>query len=183
MAEQEDISVLIARCAEGNRAAFSQLYRRTAAKLNGIIQRILQQREAAEEALQESYVRIWQQASSFDAGVASPIAWMAAIARNQAIELKRRGSERISEASSSDDELWSGILAPQGRGTEDSPALIKLQRCLEELPPDRRRLVLLAYCLGLSREELAEQSRKPAAAIKPALRQSLLVLKACLDGG
>jgi RNA polymerase sigma-70 factor, ECF subfamily len=178
VAEQEDIGVLIARCAEGNRAAFSQLYRRTAAKLNGIIQRILQQREAAEEALQESYVRIWQQASSFDAGVASPIAWMAAIARNQAIELKRRGSESISEASSSDDELQ--LSSPSA---QDSPALIKLQRCLEELPPDRRRLVLLAYCLGLSREELAEQSRKPAAAIKPALRQSLLVLKACLDGG
>jgi RNA polymerase sigma-70 factor, ECF subfamily len=180
--EQNDIGVLITRCAEGNRAAFSQLYRRTAAKLHGVIHRILQQGEAAEEALQETYVRIWQQASSFDPRVASPIAWMAAIARNQAIDLKRRGSEKISEAASSDDELLSSLPAPQTTG-KDSLALIKLRRCLEELPPDGRRLVLLAYCLGLSREELAEQARNPVATIKSALRRSLLVLKECLDGG
>jgi RNA polymerase sigma-70 factor (ECF subfamily) len=178
VAEQDDIGVLITRCAAGNRTAFSQLYRRTAAKLNGVIQRILP-REAAEEALQESYVRIWQQASSFEAGVASPIAWMAAMARNQAIDLKRRGSERLSEASASDDELLFGIPAAES----STLASITLHRCLEELPPDRRELVLLACCLGLSREELAEHRRKPIATIKPALRQSLLVLKACLDGG
>jgi RNA polymerase sigma-70 factor (ECF subfamily) len=183
VAEQNDIGVLITRCAEGNRAAFSQLYRRTAAKLNGVIHRILQQREAAEEALQETYVRIWQHASSFDPRIASPIAWMAAIARNQAIDLKRRGSERISEASSSDDELLSSIQAPRSSTGDDSLALIKLQRCLEELPPEQRKLVLFAYCLGLSREELAEQAQKPVATIKSALRRSLLLLKACLDGG
>ena len=180
MAGQDDIEGLIARCAQGNRAAFGELYRRTAAKLNGIISRILQQ-EAAEEALQETFVRIWQNATSFDARVASPIAWMSAIARNQAIDLKRRGNEKISALASSDEELLLTIAAERST-TKESPALIQLQRCLEQLPSDRRELVLLAYYRGLSREELAERAGKPAATIKSALRGSLLALKECLDG-
>lgn len=182
MSGEDNIEALIARCAQGNRAAFSQLYRRTAAKLNGIIRRILQQSEAAEEALQETYVRVWQNAASYDARIASPIAWMAAIARNQAIDLKRRGSERISEASSSDDEVLLNIPAERSTSGEGSLTLIKLQRCLEQLPLDQRKLVLLAYYQGLSREELAERAGKSVAAIKSTLRRSLLVLKECLDG-
>jgi RNA polymerase sigma-70 factor, ECF subfamily len=180
VAGQDDIEGLIARCAQGSRPAFAELYRRTAAKLNGVISRILQH-EAAEEALQEAFVRIWQNAASFDARIASPIAWMSAIARNQAIDLKRRGSERISALSSSDEALLLNI--PADRSTaEESVALIQLQRCLEQLPSDRRELVLLAYYRGLSRDELAGRSGKPAATIKSALRRSLLVLKECLDG-
>jgi RNA polymerase sigma-70 factor (ECF subfamily) len=176
----DDIEGLIVRCAQGNRAAFGELYRRTAAKLNGVISRILQH-EAAEEALQETFVRIWQNASSFDARIASPIAWMSAIARNQAIDLKRRGSEKISALSSSDEELLLNVPAER-RTMEGSLGLIQLQRCLEQLPADRQELVLLAYYRGLSRDELAGRAGKPAAAIKSALRQSLLALKECLDG-
>jgi RNA polymerase sigma-70 factor (ECF subfamily) len=180
VAGQDDIEGLIVRCAQGNRAAFGELYRRTAAKLNGVISSILQH-EAAEEALQETFVRIWQNAASFDARVASPIAWMSAIARNQAIDLKRRGSERNSALSISDEELLLKIPGERS-ATEGSPALIQLQRCLEQLPPDRRELVFLAYYRGLSRDELAERAGKPAATIKSVLRGSLLALKECLDG-
>jgi RNA polymerase sigma-70 factor (ECF subfamily) len=181
--DRNDIGVLIARCAEGDRAAFRLLYRRSAAKLNGIIRGILQHEEAAEEALQETYVRIWQNAASFDARIASPIAWMAAIARNQAIDSRRRGSEKISLSSDSDDALVLTIAAGGSATEEGSLASIKLQRCLDALPNDRRQLVLLAYYLGLSREELAARAEKPVSTIKSSLRRTLLLLKECLDGG
>lgn len=180
MAGQDEIEGLIARCALGNRAAFSELYRRTAGKLNGIISRILQP-EAAEEALQEAFVRIWQNAAAFDARIATPIAWMAAIARNQAIDVKRRGSEKISALSSSEENVLLNIPSERN-ASEGSLAIIQLQRCLEKLPPDRRELVLLAYYRGLSREELAGRSGKPVATIKSQLRAGLLALRECLDG-
>ena len=182
MPGQADIEMLIARCAQGNRIAFAQLYRLTAAKLNGIILRILPTGGTAEEALQEAYLRIWQNAATFDAAIASPIAWMAAIARHQAIDLKRRGSERISQASSSGDDLLVNLPVERSGTEEGSLGLIRLRQCLEKLPSERRKLVLLAYIQGLSREELAEREEKPVSTIKSTLRRSLVALKECLDG-
>ena len=61
----------------------------------GIALRILTRRELAEEALQETYVRAWQKASQFDPALGSAVAWLAAICRNQAIDIRRRQAERI----------------------------------------------------------------------------------------
>jgi RNA polymerase sigma-70 factor (ECF subfamily) len=178
----DDIGLLIQACAKGDRRAFGRLYRQTGAKLHGIIRRIMPQNETAEEVLQESYVRIWQRAGTFDPQIASAMAWMASIARNQAIDARRRGAERISQASSSDDSLLSSIEA-QGAGEgEQSLALIQLKRCLDQLEPERRELLLLAYYNGLSREELAQRAARPVATVKSALRRSLILLKECLDG-
>ena len=79
MAEQADLEQYIARIALGNRTAFDRLYRATSAKLFGICLRILNDSNEAEEALQETYVKIWRSADMFATGRASPIAWQAAI--------------------------------------------------------------------------------------------------------
>lgn len=180
MSGRDEIENLLKLCAAGDRSAFRLLYQRTAAKLNAVVSRILQQTDTAEEALQETYVRIWQNATTYDPQIASPIAWMAAIARNQAIDLKRRSSERISRQSDSAEELLAGLAADtRGPG---GLALVKLRQCLELLPDDRRDLILLAYYQGYSREELAERASKPVATIKSILRRSLILLKECLDG-
>lgn len=180
MSGRQEIAELLKRCGEGDRSAFRTLYRRTAAKLNAVTFRILQQAETAEEALQETYVRIWQNASSYDPEIASPIAWMAAIARNQAIDLRRRSGERISRQSDAADDLLAAI--PAAESADWGPALVRLRKCLDALPEDRRSLVLLAYCLGYSRDELAAETSKPVATIKSTLRRTLMTLKECLDG-
>ena len=181
MSGRQEIADLLKRCGEGDRSAFRTLYARTAAKLNAVTFRILQQAETAEEALQETYVRIWQNAASYDPQIASPIAWMAAIARNQAIDLRRRSGERIARASVADENLLLAI--PAGVASDWGPALARLKTCLAALPEDRRSLVVLAYCLGYTRDELAERVGKPAATIKSTLRRTLMALKECLDGG
>ena len=89
--------------AAGDRQAFARLYDLTSPKLFGVILRILPRAEQAEDALQEAFVRIWQKASSFDASIASPMAWMVTIARNQAIDLRRRFAERVSRQSAEPD--------------------------------------------------------------------------------
>jgi RNA polymerase sigma-70 factor (ECF subfamily) len=69
----------------GERAAFEKLYASTAAKLFGIVIRILGRRDVAEDVLQDVYVRVWQHAGDFDPASGSPITWMATIARNRAL--------------------------------------------------------------------------------------------------
>ncbi|MDP9136582.1 MAG: sigma-70 family RNA polymerase sigma factor [Pseudomonadota bacterium] len=179
---QEDLAALVGRVARGDKAGFSELYRRTAPKLNGIVSRILYQEQAAAEALQETYVRIWQNASAFDPAAGSAITWMATIARNQAIDLQRRSAERISRRSIGDDVLLE-MPADSAAEGESGLAYVRLRRCLDKLPADRRVLVMLAYCQGYTREELAEHAKRPVATIKSMLRRSLMTLKECIDDG
>jgi RNA polymerase sigma-70 factor (ECF subfamily) len=56
----------------------------------------------------------------------------------------------------------------------------RLSSCLDGLDPDRRGMVVLAYCHGWSREELAKRFDRPVATVKTILRRSLMALKECL---
>ena len=84
---------LIAAVAKGDEAAFERLYGATRAKLYGVVLRILRRQDLAEEVIQETYVKIWNSAGQFNPTLASPITWMASIARNRAIDLVRKRTE------------------------------------------------------------------------------------------
>ena len=73
---------LIAAVAKGDEAAFERLYAATRAKLFGVVLRILRRQDLAEEVIQEAYVKIWNSAGQFNPALASPITWMASIARS-----------------------------------------------------------------------------------------------------
>ena len=83
------------RVASGEAAALEDIYRRTSAKLFGVILRILGDRNEAEDVLQEVFVTVWNRAGSYDPtrGV-SPITWLAAVARNRAIDRVRSRASR-----------------------------------------------------------------------------------------
>ena len=87
IANINDLLILVAR---RDRAAFADVYRLTSSKLYGIVLRILHRRDLADEVLQEVYVKIWERAADFDPKKASPITWMATIARNRALDELRR---------------------------------------------------------------------------------------------
>ena len=93
---------LLAEVARGNKSAFARLYGLTHAKLLGVGLRILRDRALAEDVLQESYLKVWRHAASYDPAIASPMTWMATIVRHGAIDALRK---RQIEASASDDEM------------------------------------------------------------------------------
>jgi RNA polymerase sigma-70 factor (ECF subfamily) len=170
---------LVARVAAHDRAAFAELYAATKAKLFGVIRRILIRGDLAEEALQESYVRIWSNAHRYEPGAAAAMTWMIAIARNQAIDVRRRAAERMSAQAVELDDV---VLTEPKASAEDTADLRRLRQCLGGLADDNRDMVLLAYHQGYSREELAEKFARPIATVKTILRRSLMLLKECLDG-
>jgi RNA polymerase sigma-70 factor, ECF subfamily len=174
-----DISDYLARIARGDRAAFDKLYGATSAKLFGIILRILNRRDLAEEVLQEVYVKIWQKAGDFEPAKASPISWMAAIARNRALdEVRRVKPVSIEDTPEAMDIPDPGELAITG--IERNEVLQKLLKCMEGLEPAKREMVLMAYYRGESREALSQRFGSPVATIKTWLHRSLAQLKACL---
>ena len=169
---------LIAAVAKGDAAAFERLYAATRAKLYGVVLRILRRQDLAEEVLQETYVRIWSGAGEFDPATASPITWMASIARHRAIDLVRRRSE-LSLEEEPDAEVHSDSPDPLGR-RDMTEELRRLLECIGHLEPDRQKLVLMAYYNGWSRERLAEKFEAPVNTIRTGLRRSLLDIRDCL---
>jgi RNA polymerase sigma-70 factor (ECF subfamily) len=174
---QAELAALLERAARGDRDAFRVLYQRTAPKLFASVRRILGSNAAAEDAVQDAYVRIWTRSGDFDRSVGSPIAWMTTIARHAAIDIARRGAERIAATSGELDAEMADPLAAAAYGEGGG-----LAACLEKLEPDRRGMVLLAYCYGWSREELSRRFDRPVATVKTVLRRTLIALKECLGG-
>ncbi|MBU3030566.1 sigma factor [Paracoccus marinaquae] len=85
---------MIARTAQGDRAAFDALYEATSARLHALCLSILKHRPDAEEVLEEVYIRVWQDAGIFAASGLSPMTWLITIARNGAIDRLRRARAR-----------------------------------------------------------------------------------------
>ncbi len=181
--EQRALADLLRQAAEGDRRSFAVLYEKTGAKLFGVIRRICPSEEAAREALQECYILIWKSAASYNPDIASPITWMARIARNKAIDVRRQQAERISSLGIELDLETAGLETDPLTETEKSDERRRLLNCLMGLAEDRREMILAAYYSGLSREEIGARFKRPVNTVKTLLRRSLAQLKECLDGG
>jgi len=170
---------LIAAVAKRDEAAFERLYEATRAKLYGVVLRILRRQDLAEEVIQETYVKIWNNAGQFNPGLASPITWMTAIARNRALDIVRKRTELSLEDEPAALEAAADSSDPLAR-REMTEELKRLLECVGRLEPDRQKLVLLAYYNGWSREQLAEKFEAPVNTVKTWLRRSLLDIRECL---
>lgn len=170
---------LLAAVAKGDEAAFERLYTATRAKLFGVVLRILRRQDLAEEVIQEVYIKIWNSAGQFNPGVASPITWMASIARNRAIDVVRKKGETSIEEEPSAMDVAADTPDPLAR-REMTEELRRLLECVGQLDPERQKLVLLAYYNGWSREQLAVKFEKPVNTVKTWLRRSMLDIRACL---
>jgi len=175
--EADDTAMLLRRCAGGDRAAFRLLYDRWGSRLYGIALRITRQTAPAADAMQEAFVQIWQQAHRFDPDRGSPEAWLVGILRYRALDIVRRSAREVPGYVVEDREDEQPDALARLVSTVEGAAL---HRCLGELEPERRRLVLLAFVDGLSHSELAERLRVPLGTVKSWIRRSLMALRLCL---
>jgi RNA polymerase sigma-70 factor, ECF subfamily len=172
---------LLRRVAAGDRAAFAELYDRTAPQLFGIALRILRQRERAEDALQDCFVAIWQKAGDYDPAKGAAMTWLMTVLRHRAIDALRRGAyqpERLAEP----EEALLSLAAGPGDSADRGSDLRALQDCLGELGAPQRNALLMVYAYGLTQEELAARIATPLGTVKSWIRRSLERLKKCLDG-
>jgi RNA polymerase sigma-70 factor (ECF subfamily) len=179
MEGSNELVALLSRVALHDRSAFNELYRRTSAKLFGICLRILSERSDAEEALQEVYVKIWHNAEQYARAKASPIAWLAAIARNQSIDrlrMRRPPGADVDEAIDLSDDRPSpeaaAVAAGEGRLLAD---------CLNELQGKQAAAIRAAYFGGYTYEQLARAGGVPLGTVKSWIRRGLAKLKDCLE--
>lgn len=181
---EEGRAVLVERLravAAGDRAALQAVYDLTSAKLFGICLRILGDREEAEDVLQDVYLIIWRKAESFDAGRASPITWLATIARNRSIDrLRQVGPRRADKPVDAALDL--------ADGTPDAFELLhraqegqQLAACLDTLEERARSAITAAFFGGATYETLAGHAEVPLGTMKSLIRRGLQKLKGCLS--
>ena len=176
-----DLDALLTKVGDGDRAAFDAVYARTATKLFSVAVRILRDRHDAEEAFQETYVRVWRGAGSYQRQTASPMSWLLTIARNAAIDRLRR-RRRIDETVELTSEPDDDAPDPEASAIAADDAA-RLQACLDELESGRAELIRQAYFQGASYAELAKAHGTPLGTVKSWMRRSFAKLRLCLEGG
>ena len=179
MSADPDLGKLIAASAGGDRAAFERLYDLTCAKLLGVILRIVRDRGAAEDVLQDAYLKVWQGAGSFSPEAGRPMTWLISIARHRAIDVVRRRTEAPPPEGNDGVDWLERVAEPRDREAEFMD-IDRLRVCLDRLDPEHRRCVLEAYYDGCSREELSARYGRPVNTIKTWLHRSTGALRACL---
>lgn len=168
-------------CGRGEQRALQRLYRATSPRLYAQLLRIVRQEAAAQDCLQQVYVRAWQAAGQYDPTRAQPMTWLSTLARNIGIDWLRR---RRPDAEHGDVDLESltGSRAPEPESlaAERDEAL---HDCLATLSAEQRQAMELAYFQGLTHGELAERVVQPLGTVKSWIRRGLERLKACLTSG
>ncbi|MBA2467741.1 MAG: sigma-70 family RNA polymerase sigma factor [Sphingomonas sp.] len=178
-ASSRDLSPLMSSVASGNRGALAELYKRTSAKLFGICIRLLGSEAEAEDVLQEVYLIVWNKADRFDPRKASPITWLAVLARNKAIDrlrLRRVPTDPIERADDVGDDAPSALDV-----LETAQEHRRLASCLDELDEQQRTMIRAAFLDGASYPELAEREGVPLGTMKSWIRRGLLRLRGCLQ--
>ncbi|MBL0407863.1 sigma-70 family RNA polymerase sigma factor [Microvirga aerilata] len=179
VSERERLEEALRRCAGGDPAGLRTIYDAEAPRMLGVATRLLRRRSLAEEAVHDTFLQVWQHASSFDATRGNADTWLYAVLRNRALNILR-GEART--------ELTEDF-EPMGLASEDeSPEAIvlrlsttsALKRCLERLKPIQRHAVVLAYVHGLSHGELAGRLDVPLGTMKSWMRRSLAALRECM---
>jgi len=162
------------RMVQRDEAALEALYDRYAGLLSSVLNRILRDRQAAEEILQDIFYQLWRTAPQFDASRGSLPGWLMVIARNRAISRLRHHNPAAGE------ELFENTVVLHMNlesATAQKELMGRVRGAMEALPREQRAAVELAYFEGLTHSEIAERTGDPLGTVKTRLRTALETLK------
>jgi RNA polymerase sigma-70 factor (ECF subfamily) len=165
-------AALIARMRAGDQSAMADLYDRYSGVVYGVALRVLANTSAAEDVVQEIFLQLWRNPQAFDAERGRLAPWLAVIARNRAIDhLRKRPVE------DDIDELPISTGVDLESDSAQKLAIEKVRGVLEQLPPDQRKALEMAYFEGMTHTEIAGKTGEPLGTIKTRIRTGLLALR------
>lgn len=169
---------LLQAVAQKDRTAFDAFYNATTERVLSLVLRITRQIDIAEEVVSDVYLQVWRQADRFDPARGNALAWLTILCRSRALDTLRKNNSAptssaipISEIPEAEaDDLPQDLLI----AVEQHSAV---HAALEQLEPDQRQLLALAYFRGYSHSELAQFTGMPLGSVKTQLRRTISKLK------
>ncbi len=161
----------------------SALYDRYGRAAYSLIYRVVRDAGVAEDLVQETFLRVWNRAQSFDQDRGALGPWILTVARNRAIDHLRSSGGRMSASATELDRIENPRLFAN---FEDSAMTLdrarRLQEAFVKLTPAQREVIELAYFEGLSQTEMAARLKQPLGTVKTWVRTALKVLRDQLTG-
>ncbi len=178
--QDTDVALLTAIAAR-DEAALAQLYDRYRAILFGLLMRILNNREEAEDVLQEVFLQVWRKAEDFDENRGRPFTWLVTLARSRGIDRLRTlaARERVAEAGAREASEEISDAATDAFKSEQRGLV---SDALAKLPDEQKRPIMLAYFEGLTQSEIATNLGAPLGTVKTRMRTGMIRLRELLAG-
>jgi RNA polymerase sigma factor (sigma-70 family) len=168
--------MLLAALGSGDAEAAAAFVRRFQSRVYGLALTILRDTGIAEEVAQETFVRAWRHASTYDARRGRVPTWLLTITRNLAIDRARVRSPTPVDPGA----LASELELARADQPIDVPERDRLRRALWALPDDQRRAVVLATYAGRTALEISELDGVPLGTVKTRIRAAMLKLRESL---
>jgi RNA polymerase sigma-70 factor, ECF subfamily len=178
--QDNDVELLKA-VASQDEAALAQLYDRYRVILFGLLMRILNNREEAEDVLQEVFLQVWRRAADFDENRGRPFTWLVTLARSRGIDRLRTlaARERVALAGARDESEAISDAASDAFRSEQRGLVTN---ALAQLPDEQQRPLMLAYFDGLTQTEIAARLDAPLGTVKTRMRTGMMKLRELLAG-
>lgn len=181
LAQDQEWVQLITLTAQGDQAALAMFYDRTSPQVFGVVCKILNNREAAEEVTLDVYTQVWRQAHTYDQTRGTPGAWLMTMARTRAIDRFRAGAAEHGRLESLDAvELFAGNDETPEQDVEGQERRRYVQQALAVLTSEQRQAIALAYFYGLSQSEIAGKLQLPLGTVKTRIRLGMIKLREAL---
>ncbi len=177
-AQTTDVELLQA-VAHGDEDALAHIYDRYRVVLFGLLVRILNSREEAEDVLQEVFLQVWRRAADFDEKRGRPFTWLVTLARSRAIDRLRAlaSRERVAQAGAREETESISDAASDAFRTEQRSLVTN---ALAQLPDEQKRALMLAYFDGLTQSEIAKRLGAPLGTVKTRMRAGMTKLRELL---
>jgi RNA polymerase sigma-70 factor (ECF subfamily) len=164
---------LVARLQAQDKNAFAILYDNYSSSLYGIVLKIVQTSEVAEDVLQEAFVKIWKNISSYDKNKGRLFTWMLNIVRNTAID-KLRSKGKKFEIRDIDDSVYQ---VDKKSNITMKVEHIGVKQSVQNLKPEFRTIIDMAYYGGYTQEEISKELNIPLGTVKTRMRNAIIELR------
>ncbi len=182
--DEVDFDDLLHRTGRGDQRAFRKLYDAVSPRLMAVALRMLNDRQQAEDVVQETLMAAWRSGAEHDARRSRATTWLISITRYRALDLIRRhGRQRdILDAGQQDIRRVLGHDEPEQESEGIAPEVAdRLQHCFGEISRDQAGCIQLAFTEGLTFQEIALRLERPIGTIKSWMRRGLQKLRECVE--
>ncbi len=166
---------LVMRLQNQDQSAFSYLYDNYAGALNGVIHRMIDDSQLAEDILQEAFLKIWNNFKQYDHSKGRLFTWMVNITRNLTIDTLRSKGYKKQQKISQDENSVSGYK-DSGNGADRFDTM-GLRKQVSSLKPDQKIIIDLAYFSGYTQEEISKEMGIPLGTVKTRMRTAIMELR------